>query len=106
MQSELDKEYRKIFLNQKKWAKHWTTRSAHRAHSSTQTMAKPAQKALEYIESIQKLKITDKERVMLLFDYYDKNKNFQFDNSNNGLEHQIKMLEENGIAPIYKMPKN
>jgi hypothetical protein len=105
MLSELDKEYRKVFFNQKRWAKHWTTNSAHRNHSSTQGMTKPAQKAIEYIESIEKLIIPEKDRLMLLFEYYENNGTLIFGNSNNGLKKQIKILEMDGVAHIYKMPK-
>ena len=71
MLNEMDKEYRKIFFNQKRWAKHWTTKSATR-HSNTFGMKKPAIQTLEYIENLQKMKISEEERLSLLLDYYSK----------------------------------
>jgi hypothetical protein len=71
----------------------------------TQGMTKPAQKAIEYIESIEKLIIPEKDRLMLLFEYYENNGTLIFGNSNNGLKKQIKILEMDGVAHIYKMPK-
>lgn len=105
MLSELDKEYRKIFFNQKRWVKHWTTHSAHRAHSNTLHMMTHAEKALEYILEIEKMKITEKERVNLLLNYYKSNKNDVCDTSNNGLDYQLGVLEQSGKAHIFKMIK-
>ena len=50
----MEDEYKKLFLYQKRWAKHWTTYSAHRAHSSTQWMWEPAQETFDFICTLQK----------------------------------------------------
>ena len=50
----MEDEYKKLFLYQKRWAKHWTTYSAHRAHSSTQWMREPAQETFDFICTLQK----------------------------------------------------
>ena len=61
-----EKEYKKVFASNKKWAKHLTTYSAHRDHSSTQGMIEPAQKTLDFINSIDYGHVTYKEKCEII----------------------------------------
>lgn len=64
-------EYGKSFKLHRKWAKHWITNSAHRAHSSTLCMKKPAAKTLEFIELIDNKEKSYKRKIELLDKFYN-----------------------------------
>ena len=64
-------EYRKAFMCHKRWAKHWLTHSAHRAHSSTLGMMEPADKSLKLIELIDTKDKSYKEKFELLDRFYN-----------------------------------
>lgn len=64
-------EYRKTFMFHRRWAKHWLTLSAHRAHSSTLNMKEPAVKTLKFIELIDNKDKSYKEKIELLDRFYD-----------------------------------
>jgi hypothetical protein len=68
---EKETQYRKVFLFQKRLAKHWQTHSAHRAHSSTQGMIEPAKRTLAYIELIDTEERTYKIKLELLDAFFD-----------------------------------
>ena len=110
-----ENEYKKAFNFQKRWVKHWTTPSAHRAHSSTDAMKPQAEDALKKIIEINNLNLSFEEKIINLLDYY---KNCQLEQSlkpimgtpfyrNNiqYIETQIKNIENNIPVEIYKMPK-
>jgi hypothetical protein len=67
---DIENEYKRAFRFQKRWAKHWTTMSAHRAHSSTQSMRDPAQITYDYIISIDTKGYTFKEKFELLNKFF------------------------------------
>ena len=111
-----EEEYKKIFRNQKRWAKHCTTYSAHRSHSSTQSLIGPAQRTFDYINEL------DAEKGV---SYLDKiNKLISFMKNEDEQEEHFKIMKTSfyhgcmqiinkqmkevmtGIpATIYKMPK-
>lgn len=64
-------EFRKAFMFHRKWAKHWLTYSAHRAHSSTLYMKEPAAKTLKFIEFIDNEDKSYKEKIELLDKFYN-----------------------------------
>lgn len=63
-------EYRKAFKFHRRYAKHWLTSSAHRAHSNTLCMKEPAAKTLEFIELIDTKDKSYKEKFELLDKFY------------------------------------
>lgn len=64
-------EYRKLFKLQRRWAKHWITTSAHRAHSSTLSMREPGNQSLNFINSINDKNVSFKEKNELLLKFYN-----------------------------------
>ena len=112
-----EKEYRKLFLHQKRWAKHWTTSTAHRAHSSTMFMTEPANKTLKTINNIEeKNKLTNCEKVNLLIEFYIKMNekeeqvknrmyNCYYFDCYQYLKREIQKVERGEKATIYKMPR-
>lgn len=65
-----EKEYKKLFNFEKRWAKHWLTPSAHRAHSSTISLQKPAQKTLDFILAIEQEQTSYADKVNRLLEFY------------------------------------
>lgn len=65
-----EKEYKKLFKHQKRWAKHWTTATAHRGHSSTIGMTEPANKTKEFIGILEEEDTTYKSRNEELLRFY------------------------------------
>lgn len=111
-----EKEYRKIFLYQKRWAKHWITPSAHRAHSSTMFMTEPAKKTLKIIEDLENNKLTNYERINKLKDFLkemnekeeqvqNRMYNCYYFDCYQYLTREIKKVERGDEATIYKMPR-
>lgn len=112
-----EKEYRKVFLNHKRWAKHWTTPSAHRAHTSTISLTEPAEKTLKYINNIDvESGKCSKEKVDMLIEFYD-NENVlersrEFMRSGfyyeawREINRQKSEIESGKEATIFKMPKS
>lgn len=112
-----EKEYRKLFMHQKRWAKHWITPTAHRAHSSTMFMTEPAYKSLETINSIEEHnKLTNYEKVNMLIEFYKemnekeeqvKNRmyNCYYFDCYQYLKKEIQKVEKGEQATIYKMPR-
>ena len=112
-----EKEYRKLFMYQKRWAKHWITATAHRAHSSTMFMTEPAKKTLEKINRIEEnKKITNYEKINLLIEFYrkmdEKEKqvknrmyNHYYFDAYQYLKRENQKVERGEEATIYKMPK-
>jgi hypothetical protein len=64
-----EKEYSKVFKLLKRWAKHWLTNSAHRAHSSTIGLRVPSENTLDFINLLDNEKITYKDKVQKLHDF-------------------------------------
>ena len=111
-----EKEYRKLFMYQKRWAKHWITPSAHRAHSSTMFMIEPAKRTLKIIQKLENDKVSYFERVNKLIEFfYEMNqKEEQVQNRMyNGyyfecyqyLKKETNKVENGEKATIYKMPR-
>lgn len=112
-----EKEYRKVFFNHKRWAKHWTTPSAHRAHSSTINFIKPAEKTFEFIN---KLNVESEkhfmEKVNMLIEFYDKENTLErsqgfigssfYGDAWRAIKKQKKKIESGKEATIFKMPKS
>ncbi len=112
-----EKEYRKVFLNHKRWAKHWTTLSAHRAHSSTISLKKPAEKTFKFINNIDvESGKCSKEKVDILIEFYDKEnvleRSQEFMGSDfyyeawRAIIRQKSEIESGKEATIFKMPKS
>ncbi len=111
-----EKEYRKIFMYQKRWAKHWTTSTAHRAHSSTGFMTEAAYKTLEAINEIETKEVCNYEKLCKLMGFYIK-KNEEEEKVNNRmyncyyfnccqyLKREMNKVEHGNKATIYKMPR-
>lgn len=68
----INKEYHKLWLYEKRYAKHWISPSAHRSHSSTTFMIKPAKLTLDKIDELNEQKLTDEEKLNLLIVFYEK----------------------------------
>lgn len=116
---ESEKEYKKLFKFIKKWSKHWTTSTAHRAHSRTQYMTDSAIKTLEYINSIDTKSIRYQEKVILLKEFLKLKSEQEIENSKqlkrflnefyidelNFLEKNEKEIKSNIIITIPKMPR-
>lgn len=112
-----EKECRKVFFNHKRWAKHWTTPSAHRAHSSTISLIKPAEKTFEFIN---KLNVESgkrfKEKMDMLIEFYDKENALEGSQAFMGssfycdalqaIKKQKNEIESGKRATIFKMPKS
>ena len=112
-----EKEYRKVFNNHKRWAKHWTTSSAHRAHSSTTSLIKPADKTYEFINKLNlESEKSFKEKVEILIEFYDEENILErsrklmgsgyYFNALQAIKAQKGEIESEKRATIFKMPKN
>jgi len=109
-------EYRKAFIYERKWAKHWLTRSAHRAHSSTLCMMEPAAKTLRFIESIDNKDKSYKEKIELLDRFYDEQDHNERSSKSMGSSYYFDCLQFNKRVcsnilkgepvNIPKMPRN
>lgn len=110
-----ENEYKKTFNFQKKWAKHLTTPSAHRAHSNTDAMRTQAEEALEKIIDINNLELSFEKKTIKLLDYYENCQQKQslkpimgtpfYQNNIQYIKAQIKNIENEIPVKIYKMPK-
>lgn len=112
-----EKEYRKVFLYHKRRAKHWITPSAHRAHSSTISSIKPAEKSLEFINKLNEDSgKCFKEKVDTLIEFYDKENALELSNEIMGsrfyygackeIKRQKNEIESGKEATIHKMPRS
>ena len=90
--SDIEKEYRRIFLQQKKCAKHWLTPSAHRSQSSTIGMMGPARKTLQYIESLEVKKISNKEKLNSLQTFYEEQNQLENKQSRMGSDYYFNCI--------------
>lgn len=112
-----ENEYQKVIRNHKRWAKHWTTASAHRSHSSTINMIAPAEKALDFIKSlIDNPQIDYSKKTTMLIEFYDNENSlersqgfmgsgFYFDAAQ-VIKKQKEEIENGKEATIFKMPKS
>lgn len=113
-----EKECKKLFLYQRKYAKHWLTPSAHRAHSSTTFMIDPANKTLEKISNLNKNdRLSFYEKIIVLMKFYIEMDTQEKQVSNRMynryyfecyryLENEMKKIEKEEEVTIYKMPKS
>ena len=112
-----EKEYRKVFFNHKRWAKHWTTLSAHRAHSSTFSLINPAEKTFEFINKLNAESGKHfKEKVDMLIEFYDKENVLEGSQALMGssfycdalqaIKKQKSEIERGKESTIFKMPKS
>lgn len=70
MTLEQDKKFRKLFLYEKRWAKHWANYNCHKAQN-THFMMEPAQKTYNKILEIENLKINNNyEMLNILLEYF------------------------------------
>lgn len=88
-------EYKKAFMLHKRWAKHWLTNSAHRAHSSTIGMIEPATKTLRFIESIDNKDISFKTKFELLDRFLADQENCEKNNKRMGSDYYFECLQYN-----------
>lgn len=65
-----EKKYRRLFLFEKRWAKHWGNYNIHRAQN-THFMIEPAKIAYEEITIIDEIKeLSNKEKINELLNFY------------------------------------
>lgn len=88
-----EKEYRKAFMFYKRWANHWLTPSAHRAHSSTIGMKEPAQKTLDFINSIDTKEKSYKEKYEQLNAFYIEQEQIQKNSKYMGTSYYFDCLQ-------------
>ncbi len=67
---DVENEYKRAFKFNKRHAKHWTTYSAHRAHSSTTYLLAPAKKIFKFINELEANTLLYEEKFGLLMDFY------------------------------------
>jgi hypothetical protein len=112
----LESEYKKLFGLNKRWAKHWLTNTAHRAHSSTLNLIEPAKKTLEFIESIDHQDGSYECKIKLLNEFYNERNSEEKHSDRMGSDYYFNCIQyikraisdiEKGIPIIIpKMPRS
>lgn len=109
------KEFKRLLMHQKKWAKHWLTPTAHRAHSSTCGLHGPAQLTLDFICSMENDANSDEFKIRKLLEFYETSEKVARSNRMMGfgfyhdaasfVRANIIEIEAGGIPLLPHMPK-
>ena len=113
---DTEAEYRKVFKLNKRWAKHWLTNTAHRAHSNTLSLIEPAEKSLAFIESINIQRMSYEDKITLLNEFYREKDNDEkrsgrmssgyYANCMQYIKKAINSIEKESPVIIPKMPRS